>query len=63
MEKAIEIQVSPGTRNEGRLVDGKDSARARNLQRPSIVEWYRILRGHYHWAWFEAIRYALWLAR
>jgi hypothetical protein len=29
----------------------------------SIIKWYRILRVHYHWPLFEAIRYALWLAR
>jgi hypothetical protein len=29
----------------------------------SILNWYRILRGHYHWPLFQAIRYALWLAR
>ncbi len=29
----------------------------------SIVGWYRILRTHYHWTVFQAIRYALWLAR
>jgi hypothetical protein len=29
----------------------------------SILDWYRILRCHYHWTAFQAIRYALWLAR
>jgi len=29
----------------------------------SILDWYRILRGHYHWTAFQAIRYALWLAK
>lgn len=33
------------------------------LKPPSIVGWYRILRTHYHWTVFQAIRYALWLAR
>jgi hypothetical protein len=27
----------------------------------SMLDWYRILRGYYHWPLFEAIRYALWL--
>jgi len=27
----------------------------------SIFSWYRILRVHYHWPMFQAIRYALWL--
>jgi hypothetical protein len=29
----------------------------------SITGWYRILRAHHHWTIFQAIRYALWLAR
>lgn len=28
-----------------------------------FIHWCRILRAHYHWPLFEAIRYALWLAR
>jgi hypothetical protein len=27
-----------------------------------ILKWYRILRLHYEFTMFEAIRYALWLA-
>jgi hypothetical protein len=30
---------------------------------PSFLGWYRILRAHYGWTVFQAIRYALWLAR
>jgi len=30
---------------------------------PSLVDWYHILRAHHHWTMFQAIRYALWLAR
>jgi len=33
------------------------------MKLPSILDWYRILRGHYQWPVFQAIRYALWLAR
>lgn len=29
----------------------------------SILDWYRILRVHYQFPLFQAIRYALWLAR
>lgn len=29
----------------------------------SILEWYRILRVHHEWTIFQAIRFALWLAR
>jgi hypothetical protein len=30
---------------------------------PSVLGWYRILRAHYAFAFFQAVRYALWLAR
>ncbi len=30
---------------------------------PSLIGWYRILRAHHQWTVFQAIRYALWLAR
>ena len=33
------------------------------MNRPSMLGWYRILRVHYHMKMFEAIQYALWLAR
>jgi len=36
---------------------------AQNTKRQSVLEWYFVLRTHYHWTIFQAIRYALWLAR
>ena len=30
---------------------------------PSVLDWYRILRAHYAFAFFQALRCALWLAR
>jgi hypothetical protein len=33
------------------------------MNRPSMLNWYHILRVHYHWTMFQAIRYALWLTR
>jgi len=36
---------------------------ARSMKRQSILEWYFILRTHHQWTIFQAIRYALWLAR
>jgi len=33
------------------------------MKRPSILNWYRILRVHHQLKIFQAIRYALWLAR
>ena len=32
-------------------------------KRQSILEWYFVLRTHHQWTVFQAIRYALWLAR
>jgi len=29
----------------------------------SMFGWYQVLRTHHHWTIFQAIRYALWLAR
>jgi hypothetical protein len=29
----------------------------------SLRDWYFILRAHHQWTMFQAIRYALWLAR
>ena len=39
------------------------AVRTTTMKRLSIAEWYRIFRAHHHWAIFQAIRYALWLAR
>jgi len=33
------------------------------MKLPSILDCYRILRVHHRWTMFQAIRYALWLAR
>jgi hypothetical protein len=33
------------------------------MKSPSLFDWYYILRGHHQWTMFQAIRYALWLAR
>jgi hypothetical protein len=33
------------------------------LKSPSLLDWYHILRAHHRWTVFQAIRYALWLAR
>jgi len=49
---------------------GQDSFRAGSTSRKeaavkslSILQWYHVLRMHYHWTVFEAVRFALWLAR
>jgi hypothetical protein len=46
-----------GTRNVRSLLERFD------MQRVSILEWYRILRARHEWTIFQAIRFALWLAR
>ena len=33
------------------------------MKRRSVLGWYRILRARHQWTIFQAIRYALWLAR
>lgn len=33
------------------------------MKSPSFFGWYHILRAHHQWTVFQAIRYALWLAR
>jgi hypothetical protein len=33
------------------------------MKSPSLLGWYRILRVQYEWNMFQAIRFALWLAR
>jgi hypothetical protein len=29
----------------------------------ALFDWYRVLRTHHRWTVFQAVRYALWLAR
>jgi hypothetical protein len=48
---------------ENRLVHGNESSRGTAMGQLSILDWYGILRAHYQWPMFQAIRYALWLAR
>lgn len=33
------------------------------MKRLAILHWYRVLRVHHHWTVFQAVRFALWLAR
>ncbi len=33
------------------------------MDRLSMLDWYRILRVHYHLTVFQVIQYALWLTR
>lgn len=49
--------------SEAQLFHGKGGSRSRGTKQPSVLGWYQILRAHYHWPLFQAVRYALWLAR
>jgi hypothetical protein len=33
------------------------------METPSFLGWYHILRARYTFTFFQAVRYALWLAR
>ena len=63
MGNPLEIQFSLDAGSKGQSAGTNDIATAKTLKRLSILKWYRILRAHYHWPLFEAIRYALWLSR
>jgi hypothetical protein len=41
----------------------KESTMAAIKKTPSVLGWYRILRAHYAFTFFQALRYAFWLAR
>ena len=41
----------------------KTAKRSAMMKPLSPLEWFRILRTHHQWTVFQAIRYALWLAR
>jgi hypothetical protein len=32
------------------------------MKTPTILQWYQILRQHYQFTVFQAVRYSLWLA-
>ena len=57
------------TTDERRDPDTNETRKVRSLlerfdeKRVSILKWYRILRVHHQFTLFQAIRFALWLAR
>lgn len=63
MENVNTIQPALGPRRKYRLLHKNNIVKGTAWERPTIVDWCRILRVHYHWPLFQAIRYALWLAR
>jgi hypothetical protein len=56
-------QEKQPTNEMGHRGDLEVRERSVAVKPPSLLGWYRILRAQYHWAVFQAIRYALWLAR
>jgi len=62
MGNILEIQFNLDACSKGQS-GTNDVASAKTLIRLSILKWYRILRVHYRWPLFEAVRYALWLSR
>jgi hypothetical protein len=63
MENLSAVQSFSDPQGAGGFVIANDGVAATNVKLPSILGWYRILRAHYQWPLFQAIRYALWLAR
>ena len=63
METVSEVQTFFELQSEVRLLHSDKESDGGSMKPPSILGWYRILRAHYHWPLFQAIRFALWLAR
>jgi hypothetical protein len=63
MENTFGIQVSFNRHSENRALGRHRSVRAKTVEQLSIMDWYRILRVYRHLTTFQAIRFALWLAR
>lgn len=63
MENVNAIHVVTIPRRKYRLHHKDKSARGARAGLISVLNWYWILRAHYQWPLFQAIRYALWLAR
>lgn len=59
--EASSVQSFFSTRSEE--FPAQENEAPETLERPSVLSWYRILRTHYQWPLFEAIRYALLLSR
>jgi len=62
MEHTLGIQCSLETSVEDQL-SSNQGGKNKAVEQLSILDWYRILRAHHHWTVFQAIRFALWLAR
>lgn len=60
METVNEVQSFVSAPMEARSAQANDDAES---MKPTILGWFRVLRAHYQWPLFVAIRYALWLSR
>ncbi len=64
LKKSSQTMKEKQQRDEmGRLGDSEILERSATVKPPSLFDWYRILRAQHHWTVFQAIRFALWLAR
>jgi hypothetical protein len=64
LKKSSKTRKEKQQRNEMRHRDDIEThERSATMKSLSLFGWYHILRAHHHWAIFQAIRYALWLAR
>jgi len=59
----LSARRSTVTHMEGDVKAAARDPQSTRVKLRSILIWFRILRAHYHWPLFEAIRYALWLSR
>jgi hypothetical protein len=61
--KSSKTRKEKQTGNEMRHRDDIEIREGNSVKSSSLFAWYHILRTQYHWTVFQAIRYALWLAR
>jgi hypothetical protein len=57
------LATRSGSRTGDEFVHGNNSIGEATRKLPTIMGWYHILRAHYQFPVFEAIRFALWLGR
>jgi hypothetical protein len=57
------LATRSGSRTGDEFVHRNDNVREATGKLPTIMGWYHILRAHYQFPVFEAIRFALWLGR
>ena len=57
------LATRSGSRTEDEFVHANDNVSEATRKLPTMMGWYHILRAHYQFPVFEAIRFALWLGR